>query len=35
MRGTLHLTDGEQIDPDTPLIDQGVDSLGAITVASW
>ncbi|EDU46180.1 lovastatin nonaketide synthase [Pyrenophora tritici-repentis Pt-1C-BFP] len=35
LRGTLHLADGEQIDPDSPLIDQGVDSLGAITVASW
>ncbi|RYP35294.1 hypothetical protein DL767_003882 [Monosporascus sp. MG133] len=35
LRGTLHLSAGERVDPTAPLIDQGVDSLGAITVASW
>nr|XP_036578380.1 polyketide synthase [Colletotrichum truncatum]KAF6785623.1 polyketide synthase [Colletotrichum truncatum] len=35
LRGTLHLPADEGVDPAAPLIDQGVDSLGAITVASW
>ncbi|KAK9774856.1 putative Beta-ketoacyl synthase domain-containing protein [Seiridium cardinale] len=35
MRGILHVPADEQIDVSSPLIDQGVDSLGAITVGSW
>ncbi|RYP59515.1 hypothetical protein DL770_010177 [Monosporascus sp. CRB-9-2] len=34
LRSTLHLSAGERVDPTAPLIDQGVDSLNAITVAS-
>lgn len=35
MRGTLHIPKDEQVNATTPLIDQGVDSLGAVTVATW
>ncbi|TEA12870.1 Lovastatin nonaketide synthase mokA [Colletotrichum sidae] len=35
MRGILHIPADEQVDAAAPLIDQGVDSLGAITVGSW
>nr|XP_036581666.1 beta-ketoacyl synthase domain-containing protein [Colletotrichum truncatum]KAF6790109.1 beta-ketoacyl synthase domain-containing protein [Colletotrichum truncatum] len=35
MRGILHIPTDEQVDATAPLIDQGVDSLGAITVGSW
>ncbi|OHW99116.1 beta-ketoacyl synthase domain-containing protein [Colletotrichum incanum] len=35
LSGTLHLAADQRVDPAAPLIDQGVDSLGAITVASW
>lgn len=32
---TLQIAEGESLHPDVPLIDQGVDSLGAVTVGSW
>lgn len=35
MRVTLQISDGESLHPDVPLIDQGVDSLGAVNVGSW
>lgn len=35
MRGILHIPADEKVNATTPLIDQGVDSLGAITVGSW
>lgn len=35
MRVTLQIPDGESVHPTIPLIDQGVDSLGAVTVGSW
>lgn len=35
MRGTLHIPKDEKVNATTPLIDQGVDSLGAVTVATW
>ncbi|KAF4766473.1 hypothetical protein HAV15_010469 [Penicillium sp. str.  len=35
LRVTLQVSDGESVDPTIPLIDQGVDSLGAVTVGSW
>ncbi|WQF82203.1 Putative Acyl transferase domain superfamily, Condensation domain, ancestral KRAB domain, thiolase [Colletotrichum destructivum] len=35
LRVTLQIADGESLHPDVPLIDQGVDSLGAVTVGSW
>lgn len=35
MRGTLHIPADEKVNATAPLIDQGVDSLGAITVGSW
>lgn len=35
MRGTLHIPANEEVNIMAPLIDQGVDSLGSITVGSW
>ncbi|KAF1949749.1 beta-ketoacyl synthase domain-containing protein [Byssothecium circinans] len=35
MRGVLHIPPEESVNAAAPLLDQGVDSLGAITVASW
>ncbi|KAI9163194.1 Lovastatin nonaketide synthase mokA [Paramyrothecium foliicola] len=35
MRGILHIPADEEVNVTAPLIDQGVDSLGAITVGSW
>ncbi|OLN97460.1 Lovastatin nonaketide synthase 1 [Colletotrichum chlorophyti] len=35
MRGVLHIPAEESVNATAPLLDQGVDSLGAITVASW
>lgn len=35
MRGTLHIPKDEKVNVTAPLIDQGVDSLGAVTVATW
>ncbi|GAB1210906.1 hypothetical protein ATERTT37_000016 [Aspergillus terreus] len=32
---TLQIPDGESVHPTIPLIDQGVDSLGAVTVGTW
>ncbi|KAK1621902.1 hypothetical protein BDP81DRAFT_400804 [Colletotrichum phormii] len=35
MRGVLHIPPEESVNAAAPLLDQGIDSLGAITVASW
>jgi acyl carrier protein len=35
IRGALQLTPADELNLITPLIDQGVDSLSAVTVASW
>ncbi|TLD06378.1 uncharacterized protein PgNI_08287, partial [Pyricularia grisea] len=35
MRGVLHIPAEESVNASAPLLDQGIDSLGAITVASW
>ncbi|TLD22711.1 hypothetical protein PspLS_07027 [Pyricularia sp. CBS 133598] len=35
MRGVLHIPPEESVATTAPLLDQGIDSLGAITVASW
>ncbi|KAF1922660.1 uncharacterized protein M421DRAFT_10366 [Didymella exigua CBS 183.55] len=35
MRAILHIPADEKLEATAPLIDQGVDSLGAITVGSW
>ncbi|KAF3799136.1 Lovastatin nonaketide synthase [Colletotrichum gloeosporioides] len=35
LRVTLQIPDGEDRHPDVPLMDQGVDSLGAGTIGSW
>lgn len=35
MRGILHIPADEMVNATAPLTDQGVDSLGAITVGSW
>ncbi|KAI6343293.1 putative PKS/NRPS-like protein biosynthetic cluster [Pyricularia oryzae] len=35
MRGVLHIPPEESVNASAPLLDQGIDSLGAITVASW
>ncbi|KAK1974431.1 beta-ketoacyl synthase domain-containing protein [Colletotrichum cereale] len=35
MRGVLHIPPEEGVNAAAPLLDQGIDSLGAITVASW
>lgn len=35
MRGVLHIPPEESVNAVAPLLDQGIDSLGAITVASW
>ncbi|KAJ0167240.1 Lovastatin nonaketide synthase [Colletotrichum tanaceti] len=35
MRGVLHIPPEETVNAAAPLLDQGIDSLGAITVASW
>lgn len=35
LRVTLKIADGESIHPTVPLIDQGVDSLGAGTIGTW
>ncbi|KAK1565960.1 beta-ketoacyl synthase domain-containing protein [Colletotrichum navitas] len=35
MRGVLHIPPEENVNAAVPLLDQGIDSLGAITVASW
>ncbi|GAB1197712.1 hypothetical protein APSETT444_007015 [Aspergillus pseudonomiae] len=35
LRVTLQVLDGETVHPTVPLIDQGVDSLGAVTVGTW
>lgn len=35
IRGALQLTSADQLSLTTPLIDQGVDSLSAVTVSSW
>jgi hypothetical protein len=35
LRVALQIPDGESVHPAIPLIDQGVDSLGAVTVGSW
>ncbi|RYO81441.1 hypothetical protein DL762_007113 [Monosporascus cannonballus] len=35
MRGVLHIPPEESVNATAPLLDQGIDSLGAITVASW
>ncbi len=32
---TLRIAEGETVDANIPLIDQGVDSLGAVTVSTW
>ncbi|KAI8251965.1 beta-ketoacyl synthase domain-containing protein [Colletotrichum sp. SAR11_239] len=35
MRGVLHIPPEESVNAVAPLLDQGIDSLGAITVTSW
>ena len=35
LRGTLQIPAEEDINPTIPLIDRGIDSLGAMTVTSW
>ncbi|KAI6351195.1 hypothetical protein MCOR25_010071 [Pyricularia grisea] len=35
MRGVLHIPPEESVNAAAPLLDQGIDSLGAITIASW
>ncbi|KAI6353338.1 hypothetical protein MCOR25_009023 [Pyricularia grisea] len=35
LRASLQLEGDEKLDPTVPLVDQGVDSLGAITVTQW
>ncbi|ETS80412.1 hypothetical protein PFICI_07941 [Pestalotiopsis fici W106-1] len=35
IRGALQLTEADDLSLTTPLIDQGIDSLSAVTVASW
>ncbi|KAF5026791.1 hypothetical protein F66182_1075 [Fusarium sp. NRRL 66182] len=35
IRGVLHVPQEENVNAAAPLLDQGIDSLGAITVASW
>lgn len=35
IRGALQLTAADELSLTTPLIDQGIDSLSAVTVASW
>ncbi|KAK2020720.1 beta-ketoacyl synthase domain-containing protein, partial [Colletotrichum zoysiae] len=35
LRATLQITHEDGVKPDVPLIDQGVDSLSAVTIGSW
>lgn len=35
LRVSLRMADGESLNPDIPLVDQGIDSLGVVSVGNW